>query len=168
MTAAFKPIEDDRPHGARQGGGESRLRATRSRSSISIRSTSRSRATRKRSSICEDLRVVRLQAGAAVVPATRRRRGQRPANVVATLKGTVDPRSDLRREQPLRLGRGRPRRRRRHVGHGGAARDGAHAADIRCRRRWSSRRSPAKRPGCSAAASSSAARRQTSGRWSAR
>ena len=80
-----------------------------------------------------------------------------------------EPGADLRRQQPLRLGRDRPWRRRRFVGHGGAARDGAAAGEAPAAgddhlRVVHGRRGRA----CSAAASSCAARSPTSWRSSAR
>ena len=73
-------------------------------------------------------------------------------------QGHGQPRADLRRQQPLRFGGHRSWRRRRLVGHGGAARNGAASwPGVRSRRRSCSRRSRARRPACSAAASSCAA-----------
>ena len=72
-----------------------------------------------------DLQVVRLRAGVSVVRAhaKRARRPDRQRRRHAERHG--QPRARLRRQQPLRLGRDRPGRRRRLVGNGGAARDGA-------------------------------------------
>ena len=93
-------------------------------------------------------------------PNAERRPPIRTANVIATLKGHREPRARLRGQQPLRLGRRRSGRRRRHVRHRSAAGGRAHPArQTRCRRRSSSPRSPARKPACSAAASSSAWRR---------
>ena len=74
--------------------------------------------------------------------------GGRTANVLATLKGTVNPELVYvvsSHYDSVAVGSGR---RRRLVGHGGAARGGAGPGDsVRSRRRSSSRRSPARRPG---------------------
>ena len=122
------------------------------------------RATSSRPRICFDTyKSFGYDAGVPVVRSARTALGGQTANVVATLKGTVNPELDLRRQQPLRLGRHRPWRRRRYVRHRGAARDGARSwRATRSRRRSSSPRSPAKKPACSAAASSCAARSPTS------
>ena len=109
---------------------------TRRRCSTSTRSTSRSRATCKAIDYLE--KTYRSFGYDPQIqwftPQQLQATGGRTANVVATLKGTENPELDLRRQQPLRLGRRRARRRRRHVGHGGAARGGADScAAIRCR-----------------------------------
>ena len=71
-----------------------------------------------------DLQVVRLRAGVPVVRTRQRaRRPDRQRHRDA--QGHGQPRAHLRRQQPLRLGRHRAGRRRRFVGHGGAARNGA-------------------------------------------
>ena len=106
------------------------------------------------------------------LPVVRRRAARSAAstaNVLATLKGTVNPELVYVVSSHFDSVADRSGRRRRHVGHGGAARGGARAGrSIRSRRRSCSRRSPARRRACSAAASSCARRSPTRCRSSAR
>ena len=87
--------------------------------------------------------------------------GGKSANIIATLRGTEQPRNRVRRQQPLRLERLGPGGRRRQFGDGGAAGSRARAGEaadaghhhLRVVHR-------ARSPGCSAAASSCGARRK--------
>ena len=105
------------------------------------------------------LPLVRLRTGVPVVRAARgarRQVGQRDRHA----QGHREPRDRVRRQQPLRLERRRPGRRRRQFGHGGAAGGRARAGEAAdARHQSSSRRSPARSRACSAAASSCGARR---------
>ena len=93
----------------------------------------------------------------------------RTANVVATLKGTVNPELIYVVSSHYDSVADRPRRRRRHAAaRRRCSRRRASWPDIRSRRRSSSRRSPARKRACSAAASSCAGRSPTSCRSSAR
>ena len=99
--------------------------ATRRRCSTSTRSTSRSPATARRRSSCSTPTSRSATSPSISGSNARNALDGKTANVVATLRGTVEPRSRLRRQQPLRLGRSRAGRRRRLVGDGGAAGSGA-------------------------------------------
>ncbi len=117
----------------------------------------------------ETLQVVRLRRRNCSGSSNAPQLDGQTANVDRHAEGHGQSGADLRRQQPLRLGRGRDpaptttRRARRRC----SKRRGSWPG-IRSRRRSSSRRSPARRPACSAAASSSGARSRTSCRSSAR
>ena len=97
------------------------------------------------------LQVVRLRARDAVVRSRERARRQDRQRAGEAHRHRP-PRGHLRRQQPLRLGRDRSRRRRRLVGHRGAARDGADhgaaaaAGDDRLRLVHRRRSRPARQP----------------------
>ena len=147
--------------GGRRGLGRRAIYALREgalRLRLEARHAGRATSSRRRVPL-RDVQVVRLQPGVPVVRSRATALGGQHRQRRRDAQGHGESRAGLRRQQPLRLGRDRPGRRRRHVGDGGAARDGADPGRApACRRRSSSRRSPARRPGCSAAASSCAAR----------
>ena len=119
------------PTGAAAGGARSPRpgsTTTPGRCTASIPSTSPSRGTRWPSTTSWRRCALRLRAGAPVVRALA---GRASANVVATLRGTSNPRAAVRRRQPFRFSEGRAGLRRQHLGDhgpaGGGPGDGAPA-----------------------------------------
>ena len=139
--------------GRRRRVGRRASTATRRRSSTSTRSTSRSRATssRPRTSSTPTSRSATRRSTSRSSTA-RNALGGQTANVVATLKGTVNPELVYVVSSHYDSVADRPGRRRRLVGHGGAARDGAHpggapaAGDDRLRVVHRRRGGPARQP----------------------